>query len=90
MSAIKSHAAVAQAVTDAISSSLSALDPDVAVIKDTQTTVSGNSHAHQAIDQLKTFNTTLVQAIGQAGNHIQTIATEFAAMDQQIAKQMVP
>lgn len=94
MSNIKSNAAVAQAVATSIASSVSSLNQGTTITKDTQTTVAGNSNAQQAITQLTTFNTSLVQAITQASNNIRSVAAEFEAVDQRIAQmqynQMLP
>lgn len=91
---INSNAAVAQAVATSIASSVSSLNQGTTITKDTQTTVAGNSNAQQAITQLTTFNTSLVQAITQASNNIRSVATEFEAVDQRIAQmqynQMLP
>lgn len=91
---INSNSAVAQAVATSIASSVSALNQGTTITKDTQTTVAGNSNAQQAITQLTTFNTSLVQAITQASNNIRSVAVEFEAVDQRIAQmqynQMLP
>lgn len=91
---INSNAAVAQAVATSIASSVSSLNQGTTITKDAQTTVAGNSNAQQAITQLTTFNTSLVQAITQASNNIRSVAAEFEAVDQQIAQmqynQMLP
>ncbi|WP_086444794.1 TIGR04197 family type VII secretion effector [Candidatus Enterococcus lemimoniae] len=91
---INSNSAVAQAVATSIASSVSSLNQETTITKDTQTTVAGNSNAQQAITQLTTFNTSLVQAITQASNNIRSVAAEFEAVDQRIAQmqynQMLP
>lgn len=91
---INSNSAVAQAVATSIASSVSSLNQGTTITKDTQTTVAGNSNAQQAITQLTTFNTSLVQAITQASNNIRSVAAEFEAVDQRIAQmqynQMLP
>jgi len=91
---INSNAAVAQAIATSIASSVSSLNQGTTITKDTQTTVAGNSNAQQAITQLTTFNTSLVQAITQASNNIRSVAAEFEAVDQRIAQmqynQMLP
>lgn len=91
---INSNSAVAQAVATSIASSVSFLNQGTTITKDTQTTVAGNSNAQQAITQLTTFNTSLVQAITQASNNIRSVAAEFEAVDQRIAQmqynQMLP
>lgn len=91
---INSNSAVAQAVATSIASSVSSLNQGTTITKDTQTTVAGNSNAQQAITQLTTFNTSLVQAITQASSNIRSVAAEFEAVDQRIAQmqynQMLP
>ncbi|ALS37601.1 type VII secretion effector (TIGR04197 family) [Enterococcus rotai] len=91
---INSNSAVAQAVATSIASSVSSLNQGTTITKDTQTTVAGNSNAQQAITQLTTFNTSLVQAVTQASNNIRSVAAEFEAVDQRIAQmqynQMLP
>ncbi|MBO0474785.1 hypothetical protein IGL98_002406 [Enterococcus sp. DIV0840] len=91
---INSNSAVAQAVATSIASSVSSLNQGTTITKDTQTTVAGNSNAQQAITQLTTFNTSLVQAITQASNNIRSVAAEFEAVDERIAQiqynQMLP
>ncbi|ALS00063.1 hypothetical protein ATZ33_01280 [Enterococcus silesiacus] len=83
---INSNSAVAQAVATSIASSVSSLNQGTTITKDTQTTVAGNSNAQQAITQLTTFNTSLVQAVTQASNNIRSVAAEFEAVDQRIAQ----
>lgn len=91
---INSNSAVAQAVATSIASSVSSLNQGTTITKDTQTTVAGNSNAQQAITQLTSFNTSLVQAVTQASNNIRSVAAEFEAVDQRIAQmqynQMLP
>lgn len=91
---INSNSAVAQAVATSIASSVSSLNQGTTITKDTQTTVAGNNNAQQAITQLTTFNTSLVQAVTQASNNIRSVAAEFEAVDQRIAQmqynQMLP
>ncbi|WP_207696188.1 hypothetical protein DOK67_0002082 [Enterococcus sp. DIV0212c] len=91
---INSNSAVAQAVATSIASSVSSLNQGTTITKDTQTTVAGNSNAQQAITQLTTFNTSLVQAVTQASNNIRSVAAEFEAVDERIAQiqynQMLP
>jgi type VII secretion effector (TIGR04197 family) len=86
MATIKSNSAVAQAAATSIASALSSLNQGTMITNDTQTTVAGNNNAQQAITQLTTFNTSLVQAITQASNNIRSIAAEFEAVDQKIAQ----
>lgn len=86
MSSIQSNSGVAQAVASTIASSLSTLKQGNSISKDTQTTVAGNSNAQQAITLLTTFNTSLVQAVGQASLNIRSIASEFEAVDQKLAQ----
>ncbi|GGC77778.1 TIGR04197 family type VII secretion effector [Enterococcus wangshanyuanii] len=86
MSNIKSDSGVAQAIATSIASSLGSLNQGSSITKDTQTTVSGNSNAQQAITQMTTFNTSLVQAVTQASNNIRSVAAEFEAVDQKISQ----
>lgn len=86
MSEIRSNADDAQAIASAIEDSLNTLSGGVAITTDSHTTVAGNSTAHDLINQLKEFNTSLVEAVEQATMDIQSVASEFTAVDQGISE----
>ncbi|MBP2100375.1 TIGR04197 family type VII secretion effector [Enterococcus rivorum] len=86
MKGIKSNSGVAQSVASAIATSLGSINQRGTILTDNQTTVAGNASAQQAITQLTTFNTSLVQAVAQASNNIRSVASEFEGLDQKIAQ----
>lgn len=88
MSGIKSNSGVAQSVASAIATSLDSINQRGTILTDNQTTVAGNTTAQQGITQLTAFNTSLVQAVGQASQNIRSVAAEFEAVDQKIVQAM--
>jgi len=85
MTGINSDSGAAKTIALSITSSLDLLNQKPAITKDTSTTVAGNTKAQQAIVQMIDFNTSLIQVIGEASNHILRVASEFEAVDHHIA-----
>lgn len=83
---VKSDSAVAGQVATKIASSLDGTAGGGAILTDTQTTVGGNQNAQDAIQSMFGAQNKIVQAIGQASNNLQSIASEFEAADQATRK----
>lgn len=60
-----------------------------AVNKDTRTTVRGNANAHETILSAKQASEKISQAVTLSGIHLQSVAKEFAALDQKLSRLLV-
>lgn len=58
------------------------------ITKDTQTTVTGNTNAQEAITTAQETAKKIAQAVFQASSNLQSVAKDFEAMDQNVANTM--
>ncbi|WP_031550502.1 TIGR04197 family type VII secretion effector [Gemella sanguinis] len=60
------------------------------VTKDTETTVAGNANAQSSADTAITNGQKVQQVIQNMCKNINSVATEFEAMDKEISKELQP
>ena len=60
------------------------------VTKDTETTVAGNANAQSSADTAITNGQKVQQVIQSMCNNINSVATEFEAMDNALSKELQP
>jgi type VII secretion effector (TIGR04197 family) len=82
MANIKSNTGIANLIATSIARSLDDLSTGSVITTDTQTTISGNTTATEAIQALSDTTNSVLQAVGQASTNLQSIAANFEAMDQ--------
>lgn len=64
------------------------LKQDINVTKDNQTTVAGNTNAHQSIEASKQTAEKTSMLIQTMSNNIQSVAEEFQAMDSALGAEL--
>lgn len=79
---IKSNMETAQSIATSIASSLDELSRGGVVTSDSQTTISGNTNAGEAIQAMSDAQSYVLQAVGQASKNLQSVASEFEAADK--------
>lgn len=84
MENISSNSTVARQLATNIASALDGLGTSTAVSTDDQTTVAGNTNAQQAIQASRNASNLILGAIGTASTNLQSVATEFEAVDSAI------
>jgi type VII secretion effector (TIGR04197 family) len=82
MAYIKSNTGTASLIATSIARSLDGLSTGGIITSDTQTTISGNTTAAEAIQAMSDTTNSVLQAVGQASTNLQSIAADFEAMDQ--------
>jgi type VII secretion effector (TIGR04197 family) len=82
MANIKSNTGTANLIATSIARSLDGLSTGGVITSDTQTTISGNTTAAEAIQAMSDATNSVLQAVGQASINLQSIAADFEAMDQ--------
>lgn len=82
MIGVQSNTGVAKSIATSIASSLDGLSGGGVITEDTQTTISGNNTAGEAIQSMRSASDTILQAVGQATLNLQSVASEFEAADK--------
>jgi type VII secretion effector (TIGR04197 family) len=82
MANIKSNTSTASLIATSIARSLDGLSTGGVITTDTQTTISGNTTAAEAIQAMSDATNSVLQAVGQASTNLQSIAADFEALDQ--------
>lgn len=85
---IQSNALTASQYASQITSSGSSVASVGTVNKDSETTISGNSNAHSAIDLDTETGTQIASALGTFVSLIHSTASEFESVDNQISQQL--
>ncbi|MBP1047561.1 TIGR04197 family type VII secretion effector [Enterococcus sp. BWM-S5] len=67
-----------------IFSALDSLNMPASVSKDDNTTVAGNSNAHESIELVKQTVEDITATVGNSANNLKSVASEFEAMDKSI------
>lgn len=84
--AIKSDLAGASQKATTLRSATDRLMQQSSINNDTQTTVVGNDNAQEAITAAQETATKIAQAVFTASNNLQSVAKDFEALDQTVAK----
>lgn len=84
MTSIDNNTEVAKMVASKIALSLDNLSGTGVITADTQTTISGNTKAQEAITDLSDVKNSILKAVGQASTNLQSVASEFEAVDKEL------
>lgn len=87
---LKHNDLLAMQQSSAIASAATSLSSSGVVIKDSQTTIGGNNHAHQSIDLAHHTARQMVEVISVMSQNIHNLSSSFQAMDQAVSSQAFP
>lgn len=79
---INSDKQVAQNLATGLMSALDTLNQSATVTKDTQTTINGNTTAHETSDDMLDIASKISQTISSASENLNSVAGEFEAIDR--------
>lgn len=85
---IKSDFNGAQLKATALQQATATILQATSVTKDTQTTVSGNANAQEAMTAAQETAKQIAAAIALASTNIQSVAKDFEALDQRMSQKM--
>lgn len=85
---LKNNAALAVQRATALEIATSAISSGNIIIKDSHTTVAGNTNASSAIDLAQTMAIQMSEAITSMSSNINSLSSAFQAMDQQLSTQL--
>lgn len=85
MDTIKSDFSGASQKATALKTATKELTQTSTITTDNQTTVSGNKNAQEVIQLAQTSAAAIANAVNQAATNLQSVASEFEAVDQQLS-----
>ncbi|MBL1225298.1 TIGR04197 family type VII secretion effector [Enterococcus sp. BWR-S5] len=88
MGEVSTNSSIAGRLATDIFSSMDTLNSNLSVTKDSQSTVNGNTSAHEAIDDLSSMVQAVCSAIGTDANNLKSVAAEFEAADLSVRQMM--
>ncbi|WP_323703669.1 TIGR04197 family type VII secretion effector [Mammaliicoccus sp. Dog046] len=88
MTEIKSDISKTKSITATFESAIQECESISKPSKDERTTVSGNTNAHNAIDQLLDMNSSIAKVIRSASKNLENVGNEFDQTDLLLGNQI--
>ena len=84
---IQSDLGVAKQCANQLKTACDSIVKTKTVSRDNQTTLTGNTQAHEAINELQATSANIARVVNQSIKQLQTVATNFEADDQLLSRQ---